>query len=85
MPLILVDFAGLLCTLTLITEQNKMDDKYYTPQEVAALLQVDKVTVYRWIRAKRLGAIRVGNQYRIAKAALKRFVDEGSTMAARHP
>jgi len=51
-----------------------MEEKYYTPQEIAVLLKVSYMTVYRWIRAGRLEAYQVQKQYRIREADFKRFM-----------
>ncbi len=42
-----------------------MVDKSYTLQEIADMLKVDYMTVYRWIRAGKLVAYQVQKQYRI--------------------
>ena len=45
-----------------------------TVGEVAQLLRVDDKTVRNWIRAGLLPAIRVGRQYRIARAEFDTFI-----------
>ncbi len=47
-----------------------MEDKYYSIQEVANLLKVAYLTVYRWVQVGRLKAYRVGKQYRIKRIDL---------------
>ncbi|MBP7700524.1 excisionase family DNA-binding protein [Candidatus Woesebacteria bacterium] len=49
--------------------------EYYSIQEVADKLNVAYLTVYRWIRAKKLPAIKAGKQYRIKKEKLDIFTD----------
>lgn len=49
-------------------------DQYYSIEEVATILKVAYLTVYRWIQAKRLVAFKAGKQYRIKKADLDTFL-----------
>ena len=49
-------------------------DEYYTIEEVAKMLKVAYLTVYRWVRAKRLVALKAGKQYRIKKEDLDNFL-----------
>lgn len=48
-------------------------EEYYSIEEVAKTLKVAYLTVYRWIRAKKLIALKAGKQYRISKQELDRF------------
>lgn len=47
---------------------------YYTIKEVAKLLKVAYLTVYRWIQAGKLTAYQVEKQYRINKTDFEAFV-----------
>ena len=49
--------------------------KVYTPEEVATMLKVNKVTVYRHIRSGLLRASKIGQQYRISEEQLKDYFD----------
>jgi excisionase family DNA binding protein len=51
-----------------------MEDKYYTPQEIADMLKVAYMTVYRWIRAGKLEAYQVQKQYRIKDSDFRKFM-----------
>lgn len=51
-----------------------MNDTYYSIKEVAAIVKVSYLTVYRWIRAKKLKSYRAGKQYRIKKQDLDQFI-----------
>ena len=42
-----------------------------TPEQAAAYLQVDRETVYRYIRQGKLNASRLGRSYRIPKRSLQ--------------
>lgn len=48
-----------------------------TVAEVADLLRVSNMTVYRLIKAGQLGAIRVGKNYRIPQADLDDYLEGG--------
>jgi len=50
------------------------NEQYYSIKEVAKMLKVAYLTVYRWIQSGRLTAYKAGKQYRIKKDDLDRFV-----------
>jgi excisionase family DNA binding protein len=52
-----------------------MEDKYYTAQEIAEMLKVAYMTIYRWIRSGKLPAYQVQKQYRIKESDLKVFIE----------
>jgi excisionase family DNA binding protein len=54
-----------------------------TVAEVADLLRVSNMTVYRLIKAGQMGAIRVGKNYRIPQADLDDYL-EGGVVQAEH-
>ena len=56
--------------------------RFYTPVQVAELMQVDRSTVYKWIRAGDLEVLRRSRFTRVSDSALQRFVD-GLTIPAR--
>lgn len=47
----------------------------YTIGEVAKMLRVSYLTVYRWIQSGKLNAIKAGKQYRITKSQLDKFLE----------
>ena len=49
-------------------------EQYYTIEEVAKMLKVVYLTVYRWIQARKLVAYKAGKQYRIKEDDLKDFM-----------
>jgi len=51
------------------------EEKYYTIEEVAEMLKVVYLTVYRWIQDGKLKAYKAGKQYRIKKADLDKFIE----------
>lgn len=50
------------------------EDQYYSIEEVAKMLKVAYLTVYRWVQAKHLIALKAGKQYRIKKEDLDTFL-----------
>ena len=51
------------------------EDKYYSIEEVAKMLKVAYLTVYRWIQSGKLVAYKAGKQYRIKKLDLDKFIE----------
>lgn len=52
------------------------EDPLLTVGEVAQLMRVSNMTVYRLIKSGQLGAIRVGKNYRIRRTDVSRYLDE---------
>lgn len=52
-----------------------VEEKYYTIEEIAKILKVAYLTVYRWIQDGKLVAYKAGKQYRIKKSDLEKFVE----------
>jgi putative molybdopterin biosynthesis protein len=53
----------------------KIYDDLLTPEQVAEILQIHKLTVYDYIRKGKLGAIRLGRKYRITKKDLEQLLN----------
>jgi len=51
------------------------DEQYYTIEEVAKMLKVAYLTVYRWIQDNKLPSLKAGKQYRIKKDDLDNFLN----------
>ena len=47
---------------------------YYTATEIAKLLSVNVMTIYRYIKAKRLAAYKFGKEFRIDRAEFEKFM-----------
>lgn len=54
--------------------------KMYTCEEVADRYKVKVITVWDWIRQKKLNAIKIGREYRINEEDLIKFEDERKTI-----
>lgn len=55
----------------------------YTCEEVATRYDVQVITVWDWIRKKKLPAIKIGRAYRICEDDLSKFENERRTVRER--
>jgi len=55
--------------------------RFLTVAEVASLMRVSNMTVYRLIKAGELGALRVGKSYRIREDDIDRYLASRYTEA----
>jgi len=53
--------------------------QYYTVAEVAQMMRVSGMTIYRLIRAGELRALRVGHSYRVPTEALEDYLASGGS------
>jgi excisionase family DNA binding protein len=51
--------------------------QFYSVNRCAAILDVSRSTIFRWIRDGRLEAVRIGDRTRIEASALDAFIDRG--------
>lgn len=58
----------------MINITDMTDEQYFSIEEIAKTLRVAYLTVYRWVRAKKLLAVKAGKQYRIKKEDLDKFI-----------
>ncbi|GAC1363501.1 MAG: hypothetical protein NVSMB32_05160 [Actinomycetota bacterium] len=56
-------------------------DHLLTVSEVAAMMRVSNMTVYRLIKAGQLAALRVGKNYRIRESDMNQYLNERSVTA----
>lgn len=61
--------------------QRDPDVPLMTVAEVAEVLRVSNMTVYRLIRSGQLAALRVGKNYRIRRQDLDRYLEAGTVQA----
>lgn len=57
---------------------NKEKD-FYKAEELAEMLQVNIMTIYRYINAKKIKAYKLGREYRIDKNEFQTFLKKVST------
>lgn len=53
-----------------------LGERLLTVSEVASLMRVSNMTVYRLIKSGQLAAIRVGKNYRIRESEVDRYLQE---------
>ncbi len=56
--------------------EERNPNKTYTVDEIMEILSVSRETVYNWIRAGKLTAIRIGRQYRVTKEHYDDFIKD---------
>lgn len=56
-----------------------MESKFMTIKEVAELLKVNKMTVYRYVKAGRIKAYKIGKEFRIDKNEFDNFLNKVRT------
>ena len=61
--------------------QSSARARFLTVAEVAGLLRVSTMTVYRLIKAGELAAVRVGRSYRVTEDDVDRYLARGYTQA----
>ncbi len=52
------------------------DKPYYTAKELADVLSVNIMTIYRYIKAKRLKAFKIGKEFRIECSEFEQFISK---------
>jgi excisionase family DNA binding protein len=53
---------------------NLSDVRFLTVQEVAALMRVSKMTVYRLVHSGELASVRVGRSFRVPERAVNEYL-----------
>ena len=56
-----------------LTTSDKLDDKFYTIEEVATILKVHHSTIRRAIKDNRLKAFKIGTKWLIKKEDIQRL------------
>lgn len=60
-----------------MTMATKKD--FYTAQDLADKLSVNIMTIYRYIKAKRLKAYKIGKEFRIGRVDFDKFIEQAKT------
>jgi excisionase family DNA binding protein len=58
--------------------RDKISNKLLTVNEVASILRVSNMTVYRLVKGGQIPAIRVGKNYRIKESDVNKYLTKGS-------
>jgi len=59
-----------------MTEQKK---EFYLVEELAEKLRVSNMTIYRYIKAGKLAAFKIGKEYRITEKSFNNFLEKCSS------
>lgn len=54
----------------------EIESEFLTVSEVARLMRVSNMTVYRLIRSGELSAVRIGNRYRLKNSDVHKYLDD---------
>lgn len=54
-------------------------DEFYTTEELANKLKLNVMTIYRYIKAGKLKAHKIGKEYRITRTEFEKFIHETRT------
>jgi excisionase family DNA binding protein len=55
------------------------EKSFYRAEELAEMLQVNIMTIYRYINAKKIKAYKIGREYRVDNAEFQAFLKKVST------
>jgi putative molybdopterin biosynthesis protein len=58
---------------------NKGGDQFYRAEELANVLKVNIMTIYRYIKAGKLKAYKIGKEFRIDRTEFERFLNASKT------
>ena len=58
--------------------------KYFTCEEIADMYQVKTITVWDWVRKKKLSAIKIGRDYRIRQEDIDVFEKSRETVSSQN-
>lgn len=61
---------------------NFAETKFMTVNEVADMMRVSRMTIYRMIHSGELPAVRFGRSYRVPQEAVQQILTTGSTEQA---
>ncbi len=65
---------------TIVQYDKSMEkESFYTAKELADILKMDIVTIYRKIRAGKLKAYKIGKEFRIEKEEFDKFLEKNKT------
>jgi excisionase family DNA binding protein len=62
-----------VATLKEVNKMQTVEEKYFTVEEIAGRLRASHMTIYRWIKAGKLGAYKLGGEFRITEQDIEHF------------
>lgn len=60
-------------------KEQDVGNEFYLVEEVAKKLRVSNMTIYRYIKAKKFLAHKIGKEFRIRKEELENYLEKVST------
>jgi excisionase family DNA binding protein len=60
-------------------DKSMKKESFYTAKELADILKMDVVTIYRKIRVGKLKAYKIGKEFRIEKKEFDKFLKKNKT------
>jgi len=73
------DFSFAMSTKVKYDVSMHPKDEFYTAEELATKLKLNVMTIYRYIKASKLKAHKIGKEYRIDRAEFERFINSTKT------
>lgn len=52
------------------------EDEFYNIDDICKLLRVSKITVYRWLKARKLTGYKIGRAWLFKKSDIEKFLEE---------
>jgi len=53
-----------------------LDSKFYKIEDVCELLQVSKITIYRWIKSDKITAYKIGKSYLFKISDIYKLIED---------
>lgn len=63
-----------------MTNLNMAQDEFYKAEDLAEKLKVNIMTIYRYIKAGKIKAHKIGKEFRIERSEFDRFLKHTSTL-----
>ncbi len=61
------------------TQKAKKEQEFYLVSQLADSLQVSEMTIYRYIKAGKIKAYKIGKEFRIGKQEFNNFLNKVKT------
>ena len=61
------------------TKKDKKEQEFYLVSQLANSLQVSEMTIYRYIKAGKITAYKIGKEFRIGKREFNNFLKKVKT------
>lgn len=52
------------------------EGEFYKIDDICKIFQVSKITVYRWLKAKKITGYKVGRSYLFKKSDIEKFLED---------